>query len=112
MRRNKEQAVIMLASLLHTSGQTRARISKTEVTALFGVRLRAAAIRDLIQIAPDYGISIVELETGGFGLLANRTLEGAKVLTFTKHFTQAEFETPDYEALVSELDLPEIKAGE
>lgn len=112
MKRTNVQAVIMLASLLETSGQTRARISKSEVTALFGVRVRVSTISALIQIAPDYGISIIELDTGGFGLLANRTLDGAKALTFRKHFTQAEFETPDYAALVSGLNLPEIKIEE
>lgn len=112
MKRTNEQAVIMLASLLETSGQTRARISKSEVAALFGVRIRAVTVNNLIQIAPEYGITLVELDTGGFGLLANRTLDGAKTLTFRKHFTKAEFETPNYDALVSSLNLPEIKIEE
>lgn len=105
MKKTVQHVALILASVVEHSGQTRARISKKEVADLFGCRLYAGLVTSLQNVAPVYGITVIELDTGGFGLLSNRVMSAAKTLTVARYFTDAELSVENQMVLESELNL-------
>lgn len=102
-----EQAAIIIASLLQSQDLRKARLSKKNVAHIFGLRtvVRPTRIIRLRNALEDLGIVLAELDTGGFGVMYAKALEGAKSLKMT--MTESELESPDYDKLFDELDLPE-----
>ncbi|MNT46151.1 hypothetical protein D3C72_1827780 [compost metagenome] len=60
--------------------------------------------------AAEYGIGMSELDTGGYGLLYQRALNGAKTMPASNFLTEEEIETPNLDVLRHELqyDRPEF----
>lgn len=89
--RTSEQTAVLIAALFYRSKQTRARISEAVVKALSErTRLTIAYTHRLQAILDrDYSLILVELDTGGFGVISAKALGGAKPIT-TKLLTEDE----------------------
>jgi hypothetical protein len=86
MRPNAEQTAILIATLLHRSGERRARISERTIRILS----RRKPLRDVFKEKlraelDDLGIHFMQLERGGFGLIPAKALDGAPAITAKKY---------------------------
>jgi len=88
MRPNAEQTAVLIATLLHRSGERRARISERTVRILSRRRpLRDVFKEKLRDELDDLGIHFVQLERGGFGLIPAKALDGAPAITAKKYLS-------------------------
>ena len=104
VKRSAEQVCIILATMLKRQNQKRARISIKTLTNLCGGRVRAAKIRELQTMLPDFGVALVELNRGGFAILEVEALSGAKSITLGI-FDPNEIANPDYEKMYADLGI-------
>ncbi|MBB3521012.1 MULTISPECIES: hypothetical protein [Rhizobium] len=108
---------LLLATMLHRSERTRARISdQTLKTVSRRTTLKAAFRTSVVEWAAEFGLLMYPLEQrGGYGLLKATTLEGATPLR-AGQLVSAEmraFRTTgsiDQDALYTELGLQEEEA--
>jgi hypothetical protein len=64
--------------MLHRSGKTRARISEKTIKYIsFRERLKGAFVDEIGARLADLGVAIVDLDRGGFSLIAVSALDGA-----------------------------------
>jgi hypothetical protein len=91
MRRTVRETAILLAVLLKRSEQTRARVSEKTIRVVGRrSRLKAAFVVALRDELEEFGWSLVELPSGGFGAIQTSTLEAAKSVTALKYLTPEE----------------------
>ena len=85
--RTPEQSALLIAVLLHRSGERRARLSvKTLKLISRRVHLRGAFVSSVVEILlRDMGICMTELGSGGYGLMYAKALEAARGITAKKH---------------------------
>ena len=85
MKRTTERTALLVALLLKRSGHKRARISENTVRVLSKRRtLRDAFKARLRSELDDFGIHLVDLERGGFGIIPVSALNGAPAITARK----------------------------
>ena len=111
MYRSAEDTACLLATLLHRSGQKRARISSATVRKIAGrTNLRSSFIVYLQDaLAEDFDWILFELKSGGFGAIQSSAIEAAKSVTGMKYFTaeerkQIDRSTIDVNALRVEIE--------
>jgi|HubBroStandDraft_1064217.scaffolds.fasta_scaffold1077404_1 hypothetical protein len=81
MHRTAEQTAILLALLFKRASLKRARISERTIRVLSKRRsLRAVFLEGLRGALDDFGIHMIELERGGFGLIPVSALDGAQAI--------------------------------
>lgn len=81
MHRTAEQTAILLALLFKRASLKRARISERTIRVLSKRRsLRAVFLQGLRGALDDFGIHMIELERGGFGLIPVSALDGAQAI--------------------------------
>lgn len=84
--RTTEDTALLVKLLLYRSDQKRARISEKTIKLLARrQRLKAGFVRDLQDRLDDAGLMLVELSSGGFGLITSASLEGAPTVTAKKY---------------------------
>lgn len=80
--RTRQETAILLAVLFRRSGLARVRVSETTIRLLSDRRLlKSSFIADVNDRLADYGIYLIELDTGGYALISAKSLEGAKTAT-------------------------------
>lgn len=73
-----KQVALLAAVMLKRAEKSRARVSEKTIKNLAGrTTLRAAFITDLRAWLEDFGVLLVQLDRGGFALVAITSLEGA-----------------------------------
>jgi hypothetical protein len=113
MTRTVEDTAILVKLLLVRSDQKRARISeKTIKLVARRQRLKAGFIRELQSKLDDHGLLLVELSTGGYGLVTSSALEGAPTITAKKYMLDdlsrlRKDPTKAMEAIRREIDVDE-----
>ena len=101
-----EEAALLIALLFKRAGQKRARISNATIRRLSRrSRIRGAFIDMLVPHLDDLGITMVELDRGGYGLIPSTALDGAPAITAKKHL-------PDElkQLKQGKLDFDEVRA--
>lgn len=98
------QTALLLCVMLQRSGHKRARLSKKNI-AIVAKRKRLpnafiVALRDAME---DYGVALLELQCGAFGIIYSETLAGARIIQPTL-LDETERLSPDFAALDSELN--------
>lgn len=109
MRKVRETA-ILLALLFKNAGHNRARISKLTFKKISGRKtVRSSFVVKVSQsLSEDYGLYLIELESGGFGMVPAKSMEAAKPITAKKYLpgiiTEINKKLPlDFEELEDEL---------
>lgn len=98
------QTAALIAVSFKRSNQNRARISNVGVLRLSRrPRLTSAFVCDVLKHIAEYGITMIEIEGGGFGLLHSDALRAAKTLALTNHLDESEVDAPDLRKLEVEL---------
>jgi hypothetical protein len=88
-QRTADQAAILIAILLKRSGMKRARISEATIRRLSRRRhLRRSFLGMLEAHVTDYGITMSELDTGGYGLIPSAALSGAPAISAKKYMIE------------------------
>lgn len=81
MHRTTEQTAVLLALLFKRANLKRARISEKTIRVLSKRRsLRAVFLQGLRVALDDFGLHMIELDRGGFGLLPVSALDGAQAI--------------------------------
>jgi hypothetical protein len=89
--RTPEQTAILLAVVLVRSGQTRARVSAKTIRILGRRRhLRQAFVVLVTEELAEFGWSLFEILSGGYGAIQTKTLEAAKAVTVKRWITDDE----------------------
>jgi len=84
--RTAYQTAILLAALFFRVKHSRVRISQTTLKFLsHRERLRAPFIVNVSDALTDYGLYMVELDIGGYAIVASKSLEGAKAATAKRY---------------------------
>ncbi len=79
MYHTHEETAILIALLLKRFGKTRARVSRRIVKRVAGREQLRVRFLTMLEISlEDFGWRMFELESGGFGFVAMRALEGAE----------------------------------
>ena len=91
MSNSAAETALLLAVLLKRSGERRARVSEKTLK-LLGQRkrLRSAFVVDISKNLADFGLCIIELDAGGFGIVRAKSLEAAKAITVKRLMTSEE----------------------
>lgn len=88
MTRTSDQAAMLLAALFKRASLTRARVSEKTIRKISGRSMLRHAFRDRLQDAlEDFGLHLVELERGGYAMIAISTLEGAKTILAKRYLS-------------------------
>ncbi len=104
-----EDAALLIATMLHRSGKTRARMSDQTLKVISKrKRLKTAFRKEVVDWAEEFGVILYPLDRGGYGLLSASSLEGATPLRSGAHIKAelAAFKkngTIDHNALYAEL---------
>ena len=104
--RTASESALLIALLLKRAGKKRAQIGSATIRKLSGrPELRAAFMEDLRRALDDLGFSLIEVDHGGYVVLAWSALRGTATVTAKKFLP--EFiggENLDVAALMRELD--------
>jgi hypothetical protein len=93
MHRTAEQTAVLLALLFKRANVKRARISEKTIRILSKRRsLRVVFLQALRGSLDDFGLHMIELERGGFGLLPVSALDGAQAI-LAKNYISDELKT-------------------
>lgn len=106
-----DQTAVLIAIAFQRSKQNRTRLShKSFLRVACRTRTTAAFTVDVMNHIAEYGIVMVELDTGGYGLLYSRALCGARSIPASNFLTEEEIDTPNMELLRHELqyDRPDF----
>lgn len=81
--RTAEETATLIALIFERSGQARIRISQKTIKFLgYRYKLRSAFVVSVTEaLSSYYDITMLELDTGAFGLIRTSSLEGAKAFT-------------------------------
>ena len=106
-----EQTALRIAQIFYRSQQHRARVSEATVRLLGRRRrLRSAFVILVTEIlSMDFDLTMVELASGGFGIISTKALEGAKIITAKKLLSEEERrdlkrDDVDYDAIRDEIE--------
>lgn len=78
---SSEDAALLIATMLHRSGKTRARISDQTLKVISKrKRLKTAFRTEVVEWAEEFGVIMYPLDRGGYGLLSASSMEGAPPL--------------------------------
>lgn len=89
MKRTAEETALLVAILLRRSEQRRARISDKTIRLLSRRRTLRDAFKERLRAElDDFGIHIVQLERGGFGIIPINALDGAPPITAKKYLAE------------------------
>ena len=89
MIRTAEETALLAGLLLKQSGLKRGRISEKTIRKLSRrSQLRRVFIGRLTEQLDDLGLILVELERGGFGIMASSALEGAPAITAKRYLSE------------------------
>lgn len=89
--RNAEETALVLAVIFQRSDQNRARLSASTIRVVSGRRhLRGVFLALLGDALGQYGVGLLELDSGGFGLIYMKALEAAKATTAKRYLTPQE----------------------
>lgn len=81
-----KQVALLAAVMLKRSEKSRARVSEKTIKHLAGrTTLRSAFTADLRAWLEDFGVLLVQLDRGGFALVAITALEGAPTVLSKNH---------------------------
>ena len=76
------QTAILLSVLFKRSELSRVRISQKTLKLLsYRFRLKSAFVVSVSDAIADFGLYLIELDTGGYALVSAKSLEGAKAVT-------------------------------
>jgi hypothetical protein len=85
MRKVRETA-ILIALLFKNAELNRARVSKLTFKKISGRKtVRSSFVVQVTQVlSDDFGLYLIELDTGGFGIVPAKSMEAAKPITAKK----------------------------
>lgn len=85
--RSAEETAILLALMFKNSQLNRIRISQKTLKLLaYRFRLRSAFVLSVTEaLSSNYGLYLIELDTGSFGIIPAKSLEAAKTATARKY---------------------------
>ena len=87
--RTAEDTALLVKLLLLRSDQKRARIREKTIRLLARrQRLKAGFVRELQDRMDDAGLILVELSSGGYGLITSASLDGAPTVTAKKYLME------------------------
>ncbi|MBI2218587.1 MAG: hypothetical protein HYU51_14960 [Candidatus Rokubacteria bacterium] len=87
--RTAEETAILTALLLKRANEKRARVSTKTIRRLSQRRTIRRAFLDMLeQHLDDLGVILIELDRGGYGLIAASTLDGARAVTAKKFLSK------------------------
>lgn len=107
----EDETALLLVRMLKRHGKTRARVSREAIKWMAGrQQLRHLFLSRLASCLEDFGWVLIELDSGGFGFVAIRALEGAERVVARRLHSQEEIleideEGVDWEAVKSEIGL-------
>lgn len=112
MYRSYDHIALILAALLKESGRTRLRISDKTFRMASGrpTAIRRALVEGVEGWLADYGVMMIELDRGGYALIATSALEGAPSTTLKRTLANWKQLTP--EELIARLELDEVQGEE
>lgn len=104
-----QKTALLLAVFAKRNGTSRLRISEKTVETVAGrKKLNAQFVVKVMQWIQEYGWTMVELSTGGYGLIRTDSLCGAKAVPLSTGLVQpGECENPDVAMLERELGVPD-----
>lgn len=111
MLRTPNQVAILLALIYQRSGAKRSvRVSESTLR-LLGSRekLRSAFVVEVMMALEEFGLVMVEIQSGGYGIIPAKSLEAGKVITAKNFFSTKEInlikngKSIDFESLQEEL---------
>ena len=119
MKRTMEQTALLVATLLKRSGKRRARISEKTIRVLSKRKTLRDSFKELLRgELDDLGIHLVQLDRGGFALIAISALEGAEPIN-AKEYLADELKTLKkgvhddfFDELRKEIEADEGEEGE
>jgi hypothetical protein len=86
MNRTASETALLIKLLLLRSDQKRARISEKTIRLLGRrKRLKVGFVNDLMKKLEDIDVILIELASGGYGLVASSAFEGAPTVTAKKY---------------------------
>lgn len=89
MKRTIEQTAVLIATLLKRSEKKRARLSEKTIRVLSKRRTLRDAFKDELRTElDDLGIHLIQLNRGGFAVIAISALEGAEMITARGHMPE------------------------
>lgn len=89
--RDANETALLLAVIFKRSGAARARISDKTLKLLgYREKLRCSFAGRVGEHLSDLGMILIELDTGGYGLMPSKALEAAKAITAKKWMTEEE----------------------
>lgn len=101
---NAQQTAALIATAFIRSRQHRVRLSFKSFQRLAAKSIITAAFTvEVMQCAAEYGVVMVEINTGGFGLMYANALIGARSMPAANFLTEEEIDSPDMAALHKEL---------
>ena len=96
--RSPEEAALLVALLFHRAGEHRARISLKTIRRLAQKEhLRQSFLTRVTAELDDIGLTLIENDRGGFGLIPHQALNGAPTITAKRFLIE---------------DLRKLKSGE
>lgn len=112
MYRSYDHVALILAALLRESGKSRLRISDKTFRKASGrpSTIRRALVEGVEGWLADFGVMLVELERGGYALVASSALEGAPSATLAK--TLPNWKNMSREELMARLELVDESSEE
>ncbi len=110
--RNVNETALLIAVLVKRSEERRVRVSDKTIKLLARrERLRSAFIANVTDVlATDFGLCMIELDTGGFGIVHAKSLEGAKTVTAKRLMNDKELKSiihgrpVDFEEFLKEVN--------
>ena len=95
--RSPEDTAVLVAVLFKRSGQKRARVSVKTIRRVSARERVHRAFVDMVSgYLNDFGLTLVELDRGGYGLIPSSSLDGAPTITVKRFLSE---------------DLKKLKAG-
>ncbi|MDY4311191.1 hypothetical protein D3C76_1314140 [compost metagenome] len=84
--RSARETAVLLALLFKNAEMNRARVSKLTFKKISGRKnVRSAFVVDVTEkLSNNYGLYLIELDSGGFGMVPAKSLEAAKPITAKK----------------------------
>ncbi len=102
--RTPEETALLIALLFTRSKQKRARVSISTVRHLSNRRaIRSTFLNRVDDCLDDFGLILIELERGGYGLIASSILEGAPAITAKKYLQDYLRGKVDFDAIREEV---------
>lgn len=112
--RTPDETAILLTVIIKRSGQKRARVSAKTIKLLARrSKLRTAFLELLMDAVLLRDYALVELESGGFGMIEVSSIQAAPAITARRYLSDDEREalrdgSLDFQELVQEIGEPDV----